>query len=196
MPELPDFDELARAAAQAGIPNSPSELHGVVCGLLATGHGHEDSALLGTLAAHAEQPEGLPPELSRALIDWRDQTMEGFSGTGLELPLLLPADEDDLDLRVAALGQWSEGFLVGFGTGSANTHDKDLSPGVQEALSDLAAISQVATPDDDGDAEEDMFEQVAEHCRMSALMIYTELVMRHQGKPESAPADKTPPTRH
>ncbi|WP_156496766.1 YecA family protein, partial [Alcanivorax sp. HI0083] len=88
------------------------------------------------------------------------------------------------------------GFLVGFGTGSANTHDKDLSPGVQEALSDLAAISQVATPDDDGDAEEDMFEQVAEHCRMSALMIYTELVMRHQGKPESAPADKTPPTRH
>ncbi|MCH9782998.1 MAG: UPF0149 family protein, partial [Gammaproteobacteria bacterium] len=57
MPELPDFDELARAAAQAGIPNSPSELHGVVCGLLATGHGHDDNALLGTLAAHAEQPE-------------------------------------------------------------------------------------------------------------------------------------------
>ena len=58
MPELPDFDELARAAAQAGIPNSPSELHGVVCGLLATGHGQDDNALLGTLAAHAEQPEG------------------------------------------------------------------------------------------------------------------------------------------
>ncbi|MBL4723151.1 MAG: hypothetical protein JKY06_05385, partial [Alcanivorax sp.] len=54
MPELPDFDELARAAAQAGIPNSPSELHGVVCGLLATGHGQDDNALLGTLAAHAE----------------------------------------------------------------------------------------------------------------------------------------------
>jgi len=85
---------------------------------------------------------------------------------------------------------------VGFGTGSANTHDKDLLPGVQEALSDLAAISQVATPDDNGDAEEDMYEQVAEHCRMSALMIYTELVMRHQSKPDSAPADKAPPTRH
>ena len=42
--------------------------------------------------------------------------------------------------------------------------------------------------------EEDMFEQVAEHCRMAALMIYTELVMRHQGKP--APAPQTPPTRH
>ena len=58
MPELPDLDELARAAAQAGIPNSPSELHGVVCGLLATGHGHEDNALLGTLAAHAVQFAG------------------------------------------------------------------------------------------------------------------------------------------
>ena len=39
-----------------------------------------------------------------------------------------------------------------------------------------------------------VFEQVAEHCRMAALMIYTELVMRHQGKP--APAPQTPPTRH
>jgi hypothetical protein len=134
--------------------------------------------------------------MNGALLTVRDQLHGGYQGTGLELNLLLPADEDDLGLRVAALAQWSEGFLVGFGTGSANTHDKDLSPGVQEALSDLAAISQVATPDDDGDAEEDMFEQVAEHCRMSALMIYTELVMRHQGKPEPAPADKTPPTRH
>ena len=200
MPELPDFDELARAAAQAGIPNSPSELHGVVCGLLATGHGQDDNVLLGTLAAHAEQPEGLPPELSRALIDWRDQTIEGFSGTGLELPMLLPADEDDLDLRVAALGQWSEGFLVGFGTGAAGVADTELSPGVQEALSDLSAVSQVTTPEETGEEEERMFEQVAEHCRMSALMIYTDLVMKQQAAKKPGPGDaaepETPPTRH
>jgi len=191
-----DFEVLVQGLAAAGVKHSPSELQGVIAGLLATGHGGQNEELLGVLAAHVDMPEGFGAEMNGALLTVRDQLHGGYQGTGLELNLLLPADEDDLGLRVAALAQWSEGFLVGFGTGSANTHDKDLSPGVQEALSDLAAISQVATPDDDGDAEEDMFEQVAEHCRMSALMIYTELVMRHQGKPESSPADKTPPTRH
>ena len=97
---------------------------------------------------------------------------------------------------LAAIAQWCEGFLVGFGTGSANTHDKDLSQGIQEALSDLAAISQVETPDQDGDEEEDMFEQVAEHCRMSALMIYTELVMRPKAKADDTATPSAPPTKH
>ena len=113
----------------------------------------------------------------------------------------LPApDEDDLDLRVAALGQWSEGFLVGFGTGAAGVADTELSPGVQEALSDLSAVSQVTTPEETGEEEERMFEQVAEHCRMSALMIYTDLVMKQQAAKKPGPGDaaepETPPTRH
>ncbi|KZX85586.1 hypothetical protein A3716_23975 [Alcanivorax sp. HI0011] len=174
--------------------HSPSELQGVLAGLLATGHGGQDQEVLGVLAAHADIDGGFDGALSAALLTLRDQLHDGFQGTGLDLALLLPGDEEELGLRVAAVAQWCEGFLVGFGTGSANTHDKDLSPGIQEALSDLAAISQVATPENDGDEEEDMFEQVAEHCRMAALMIYTELVMRHQGKP--APAPQTPPTRH
>ncbi len=41
-----------------------------------------------------------------------------------------------------------------------------------------------------------MFEQVAEHCRMAALMIYTELVMRPQAKAEEADVPSTPPTKH
>jgi len=189
-----DFEVLAQGLAAAGVAHSPSELQGVLAGLLATGHGGHDEEVLGVLAAHTDIDGGFDGVLSVALLSLRDQLHEGFQGTGLDLALLLPGDEEELGLRVAAVAQWCEGFLVGFGTGSANTHDKDLSPGIQEALSDLAAISQVATPEEDGDEEEDMFEQVAEHCRMAALMIYTELVMRHQDKP--APAPETPPTRH
>nr|MCS5564378.1 UPF0149 family protein [Oleiphilaceae bacterium] len=183
MSNLIDFEVLAQGLAAAGVAHSPSELQGVLAGLLATGHGGQDQEVLGVLAAHADIDGGFDGALSAALLTLRDQLHDGFQGTGLDLALLLPGDEEELGLRVAAVAQWCEGFLVGFGTGSANTHDKDLSPGIQEALSDLAAISQVATPENDGDEEEDMFEQVAEHCRMAALMIYTELVMHHQGKP-------------
>ena len=196
MPELPDFDHLVRAASGAGLAVSPSELHGVICGLLATGHGLDDAALLGTLAAHSEQPQGLSPDLAGDLLRCRDAAGEGFAGTGLELDLLLPDDEDDLGLRVAALGQWAEGFLVGFGTGAAGINDSQLSPGIQEALSDLSAISQVSTPDEDGEEEQRMLEQVTEHCRMAAMMIYTELVMKPVARDTSADTNTNPPTRH
>lgn len=187
--DLPEFDAMVRLLSSAGIAHSPSELHGVICGLLATGQGRERSSLLTTLAAHAEQPAMSEP-LSAALMTCRDGALAGFSGAGLELALLLPADEEELGLRVAALAQWCEGFLVGFGTGAAGISDSALSPGIQEALSDLAAISQVETPEEEGDEQEHLFEEVAEHCRMSALMIYTDLVM----KPASAATPKTPPS--
>ncbi|HCE41371.1 UPF0149 family protein [Alloalcanivorax profundimaris] len=196
MPDLPDFDHLVRAASGAGVAVSPSELHGVICGLLATGQGHDDATLLGTLAAHAEQPQGLAPDLAGDLVLCRDAASEGFAGTGLELDLLLPDDEDDLGLRVAALGQWAEGFLVGFGTGAAGVNDSQLSPGIQEALSDLSAISQVSTPEDDGEEEERMLEQVTEHCRMAAMMIYTDLVMKPAARDTDTKTDTNPPTRH
>ncbi|ASK36039.1 hypothetical protein CEK62_17440 [Alcanivorax sp. N3-2A] len=196
MVRLPDFDQLARALSAAGIAHSPSELHGVICGLLATGHGDEDATLLGVLAAHAEQPEGLPTAVAGDLVDCRDNAREGFAGTGLEVELLLPADDEDLGLRVAALGQWSEGFLVGFGTGAAGMADNQLSPGVQEALSDLAAISQVDTPEQEGEEEERLFEQVLEHSRVAALMIYTDLVMKPANPNGDASTPDAAPTRH
>ena len=193
-----DFEVLAQTLAAAGIVHSPSELQGLTAGLLATGHGGHDEELLGVLASHVDFEQGqlFEPALAGMLVAARDQLVSGFAGTGLALHLLLPGDEEDLGLRVAAIAQWCEGFLVGFGTGSANTHDKDLSQGIQEALSDLAAISQVETPDQDGDEEEDMFEQVAEHCRMSALMIYTELVMRPKAKADDTATPSAPPTKH
>lgn len=196
MSDTYDFESCARAFASAGVAHSPSEVQGVICGLLATGHGRRDDELLGVLAAHVELPSGFDNDVSALLLGCRDQALAAFADTGLDLTLLLPEDEEDLGLRVAALGQWSEGFLVGFGTGAAGTSDSALSMGIQEALSDLAAISQVATPEDDDPEGEDMFEQVAEHCRMAALMIYTELVMKaeRKGQPELKPG--TSPRQH
>ena len=64
---------------------------------------------------------------------------------------------------------------------------------MQEALSDIAAISQVGLPEDSSDEEEAMFEQVAEHCRMAAMMVFTELALTHRAA--SAPQGK-PPVQH
>lgn len=183
------FDPLAASLLSAGVQHGPSELHGVICGLLSTGAGGIDGELLGVLAAHVELAGDWPADLNEVLLALRDLARDGMAGEDLELTLLLPDDSHDLGDRVAALGQWCEGFLVGFGTGSAGTRDAELPAGLQEAISDLAAVSQVALPDDSGDDEERMLEEIIEHCRVAALTVFTELALREQaaGKPEKPP---------
>jgi uncharacterized protein len=168
------FHPLAEALAQAGVRHSPSELHGVICGLLSTGIETEAPALLGVLAGHVELPGGWPTRAADLLVTLRDQAVSAFDGDGLDLALLLPADDEELALRVAALAQWCEGFLSGFGTGSAGVRDADLAPALQEAIADLAAVSQVDEPEGEGEEEEALLSQVTEHCRMAALMVFTE----------------------
>lgn len=193
MASLPDFDSIALQLRQAGVKHSPSELHGLQCGLLATGHGQADAEVLGVMAAHADLPGGFPQELADNLLLLRKLSAAGFDDQQMALPVFLPDDDEELGVRVAAIGQWAEGFLVGFGTGCANTRDSDLSTAVQEALSDLAAISQVALPDDDGEEEEEMLIHIVDHCRMATLMIHAELVL----KPDtSTPASPAPVTHH
>lgn len=187
------FEPLADALASAGVRHGPAELHGVICGLLSTGLGSVDAELLGMLAAHTDLDGQWSADAATALLAVRDLAKQAYTGDDLELALLLPDDDEELGGRVAALGQWCEGFLVGFGTGSAGKRDTDLAPGLQEALSDIAAISQVALPEDGSEEEEQMFEQVAEHARMAAMMVFTELALA--ARPD-APAPAGPVVKH
>lgn len=171
------LEPLSAALAQAGVRQEPSELHGVICGLLSTGVNPEDAELQGLLAAHVELEGQWPADAVQAFSDLRDLARDGMLGGGMDLALLLPDDDRDLGERVSALGHWAEGFLVGFGTGTAGMKDSDFPPALQEALSDLSAISNVAVPEEGSEEEESLFQQVAEHARVAALMVFTELVM-------------------
>lgn len=186
------FNPLAEALRHAGVRHSPSELHGVICGLLSTGIESDAPELLGVLASHVDLIGDWPAQIANILVTLRDQAVLAFDGDGLDLALLLPDDDEELALRVAALAQWCEGFLTGFGTGSAGVKDAQLAPALQEAIADLAAVSQVDTPDDDGEEEEALLSQVTEHCRMAALMVFTEWQLKAR-----APAtSQAPITRH
>lgn len=194
------YEPLADALRQAGVDTGPSEVHGVICGLLSTGVSAEDAELEGLLASHTELVGNWPPEAKQLFGELRDLARDGFLGGGMDLAVLLPHDDTALPERVEALGRWTEGFLVGFGTGTAGMKDSDLSPALQEALSDLSAISNVEVPEEDAEEEEALFQQVAEHSRMAALMVFTELVMgedTEQPDEEDPDAEEPePPTTH
>lgn len=194
------YNPLSEALSEAGVDAGASEVHGVICGLLSTGVSAEDAELQGLLASHTEVAGDWTPEAKQLFGELRDLARDGLLGGGMDLTLLLPRDDADLPTRVDALGRWAEGFLVGFGTGTAGMKDSDLPPALQEALSDLSAISNVDVPEEDDEEEEAMFQQVAEHARMAALMVFTELVMREDtdGGDEAGDEDEEPepPTTH
>lgn len=187
------FAPLASLLASEAPRMSPAELQGVICGLLATGISAEGPEVLGVLVSHAGVRDGWSRASQEIFLQLSEHAHAALHGDSLELELLLPPDDAPLAERVTALAAWCEGFMVGFGTGTAGMKDADLPPALQEAIADLAAISQVEAPDEEDDDSENMFEQVAEHCRMSALLVFTELALMHRREKRDNAAQ---PTRH
>ena len=172
------FEPLVNALPECGVAHGPSELHGVICGLESSGNAPQDEQLLTLLAEHVDRHDPWPEPVAGYLLRLRRLAVDGLRDEDMELALLLPGEREEFGMRLAALAQWCEGFLAGFGTGSAGLGDSDLPPELQEALSDLSAVTQVETPAEQGEEEETMLEQITEHCRVAALMVFTEQVLR------------------
>lgn len=165
------FDDLANLLVPLGTLNSPSELHGLLCGKLAGG------AQLSEIKWLLEAVEFLdftqaPDEKVRAALSTlfyatRDQFKNDFA-----LKLMLPDDDSEMGERVAALGQWCHGFLTGFGSAEVSGK-REISEEVEDTLRDLASIVQIQVDEDDAEAEGDYME-VTEYVRMAANALYME----------------------
>ncbi len=177
------YQRITEALAQCDIHQSPAELHGVICGFLAGGGTPERDQLLALLAQHAELPTRWPPEIESAWMALHDEAVVGFTGNDLSLSLLLPVTNAPLAERISSLGEWSDGFLAGFATGHASNRVA-LEDEVHEALEDLVAISQIGIKFEDGNdaACRAHLEEITEHCRMSAILVFTELALKRRTK--------------
>jgi uncharacterized protein YgfB (UPF0149 family) len=95
-----------------------------------------------------------------------------LTGSDVTVVLLLPTDDAPLADRAAALGQWCQGFLSGFGL---NCRDSSmLSTEATEVLQDLAAISQVQDALEESDDGENDYMEVMEYLRVAPLLLFSE----------------------
>ena len=94
--------------------------------------------------------------------------------------LLLPDDDDELDERTEALGDWCLGFVYGLAAGGLS-EDSELPEDTRELLMDFIEISRASNDvgelDDDSDEEEDehAFVEIVEYVRTGVLLINEEL---------------------
>ncbi len=160
-------------------PVSPAELHGFLLGRSAAGAGFDAAEWLG----EAGQWLGgeLDERMRQALVGLQEMVRGELTGEDVALVLMLPGDDAPLAERTAALGQWCQGFLSGFGLVAGN---RLLGKEASEVLQDLAAIAQIDGADEESEAGEVDYMEVMEYLRVAPLLLFAECA------PATPPAPK------
>ncbi|HDS1733996.1 MULTISPECIES: YecA family protein [Pseudomonas] len=164
------YTAFATLLSSNGHPVSPAELHGLLIGRSCAGAGFDADAWLADAAGLLEND---PADAVRnALIGLQEMVKAELTGDDVALVLLLPGDEQALTERAAALGEWCQGFITGFGL---NVGGKELSTEAKEVLQDLVAISQVQDALEESEDGESDYMEVTEYLRVAPLLLFTEL---------------------
>ncbi|MGS2722844.1 UPF0149 family protein [Porticoccus sp. GXU_MW_L64] len=169
-----DFETVADAFFNAGINESPSELHGMLCGRIAGGQKLTDDTCMAAIAEHYPEDADKFSAISEQLLALGKLAGEKLRDTGFGFELLLPDDDYELAQRLDSLGQWCQGFLVGLGL-SGLSSDTQFSADAADALKDLAQIAQIDPAELESEESETNLFEVTEYVRMAALMVHSEV---------------------
>jgi uncharacterized protein YgfB (UPF0149 family) len=179
-----DFEELANQLVEQGLAASPSDLHGCLSGLLASGASHEAEAGIAGLNEALELD--LHGELAEQVMALYSATAQSLQNDEFDFYPLLLDDDADIFSRTSALAGWCRSFLAGYARGSASRSSLlDAPPGdSSEILRDLAAIAEADLEELAEDEEcERSYAELMEYIRFAALNAYADSVLDAAGDP-------------
>jgi hypothetical protein len=173
------MDDPGYAGAVAALAHLKSgvgaaEAHGVLCGLLCA---RPDGPVEDWLEEIVDPPPpgDLLAESGHRLLrvlggSTRRQLLSGDFAFGL----LLPADDQPLPVRAAALRDWSAGFLYGLGRFAA-LDTRRLSEDGRELVGDLAEVTRLDCARIGGERDEEAYAELVEYVRMGVLLLQEDL---------------------
>jgi uncharacterized protein len=176
MSELANYDDVARALAAAGSTANAAEAHGCLCGAACVRRDYGFAEWLDEIAPDGASDDGVLESL-------RARSVATLAGGEMEFEPLLPRDDEELPVRVEALGAWCQGFLYGFGAAGTAGHAQ-LPEEVAEVLTDLAQVSQAgAVGSDSTEDEEQAYVELVEFVRAAVQLAYDELTALRASQP-------------
>lgn len=176
MSEPADFDDVARALAAAGSTVHAAEAHGCLCGATCVRRDYGLADWLVEVFPDGGDDDGLLESL-------RANTVAALAGAQMEFEPLLPDDEQELAVRVEALGAWCQGFLYGFGAAGTAGHAQ-LPETVAEVLADLAQFSHAGgVGTESPEVEEEAYAELVEFVRAAVQLVYDELIAFRASQP-------------
>jgi yecA family protein len=181
---MKNFDDFCDVLIPLGALNSPSELHGLLCGKLCGGASLTSDQWLSSAWELLDIVGEPNVDIQEPVIAMYSITQAQLSSGDYDLQPYLPDDDSEMEQRTQALSQWCHGFLSGFGSAGIAA-DAEFSTDQAESLRDIASIVQV-TVDDEVDRNEDEQESdymaLIEHIRIIAMNFYEDNLQEIQDK--------------
>jgi len=180
MTNLPDISALDETLFKVDATMGAAESHGALCGMLCARGSTDLSEWMGHVLGEQEQGNVFLRDLANQLSELHQSTLGQMNDPYGGFQLLLPDDDDELDERTEALGDWCLGFVYGLAAGGISA-DSELPEDTKELLMDFIEISRagnnVTDLDEDSDDEEDeqAFVEVVEYVRTGVMLINEEL---------------------
>lgn len=185
MKNFPDIPQLEDLLFEVDAALGATESHGALCGMLcAQGATEASQWMLHVLGEHEDTSKALQ-QAGKKLIQIHQISVESMNDNDAEFELMLPDDDEPLEMRVEALGMWCQGFVYGLAVGGIK-EDTVLPEDSKELIKDILEISragyvvdseaELAAADEEASEEDEVaFMEVSEYVRMGILLIYEEL---------------------
>jgi uncharacterized protein len=167
----PSYAATQQALAQSRSLTDAAEAHGTLAGALCSARGYRLEDWLAEIL-----PDGRATQDAGATLrDVFHGTRDALDDDELGFQPLLPSDEDPLEARTAALGEWCHGFLYGLGAG-ALPDLKGMDGEVGEIVRDFTEITKVGVDEQSGEeANESAYVELLEFVRMGVQILFEEL---------------------
>ncbi len=160
---------LGQELVAIGARVSASEVHGFITGWICSGTGW-DSA---TDSFEEALEISLVGDFKAAALETAHEAIAGLTDIDFGFQILLPDEGGEINGRRAALSEWCQGFLSGFGL-TGRYQDSELSEEVKELLQDFTQIAQVDDEIPEDEENESDLTEITEYVRMGAVMVFTD----------------------
>lgn len=169
------IEKLDAALDQAGSEMRAVECHGALTGLFCGKGELKPQEWLDYIGHGLDANDLLQREALAAFKMLFEITREQLNDSVLDFHPLLPEDEADVEERIEALGQWCQGFLLGFSAGDIGELDKLPGDG-GEILRDIVEIARAGSYElEDDEEDEQSFNELLEYVRTGVLLLNEDL---------------------
>ena len=169
---LDRFTQLDAILALTGIEISVSEVHGTVVGAVAN---HMKSGftpdLLKLIEPQADVNDGRFAQLSEVLYDVYRDVSEQLLEAKESFDLLLPDDDESLDVRVEGLAGWAKGYSLGLLYNDAFSIDQ-LPESGGEIARDIMEIAEAGAGMEEEREEDWALAELHEYMKVGSQLIF------------------------
>lgn len=141
---LPDYATIAAVLERCGLTQGPAEMQGFALGLLVAQAAEPLTIWQRELYSDFDPADVLATECRSMLDRLFASVFTQQPDAPLQLALLLPQDIVVDASRLAAVRDWCQGFLFGFGLGGSAASARLSEPG-RELLRDIAEFTRLDT---------------------------------------------------